>query len=182
MPTFLFNKLTVQIEQGDITRVTVDAIVNAANSRLKHGGGVALAIVRRGGSIIQEESDEWVRQHGLVTHDHPAITGGGNLSCRHIIHAVGPVWGECDETMKLLTVVNSCLRVASDLKCTSIAFPAISTGIFGFPVKLAAECFHKAIADFSSGYSLPFLQVINLVLFDRSTFDTFIDVFSTNGN
>lgn len=181
MPTYLFNKLTVQIEQGDLTRQTVDAIVNAANSHLQHGGGVALAIVKRGGLIIQEESNDWIRQHGLVTHDRPAITGGGNLACRHVIHAVGPVWGEGDEVSKLMTVVTSCLQVASDLKCKSIAFPAISTGIFGFPAKLAAECFRESIADFSIHYSLPFLQVINLVLFDRTTFETFIDAFTSNG-
>ena len=157
MPTYLFNKLTVQIEQGDITRQNVDVIVNAANSQLQHGGGVALSLVKRGGYEIQQESLEWVRQHGPVSHNRPAITGAGNLPCRHIIHAVGPVWGEGDEITKLISSVGSCLQVASDLKCTSIAFPAISTGIFGFPPKLAAKCFFLAISDFSSFYTLPFL-------------------------
>ena len=84
----------LQIARGDITAETVDAIVNAANSHLMHGAGVAGAIVRRGGPQIQVESSQWVREHGLVSHAEPAYTHAGNLPCRYVIHAVGPVWGE----------------------------------------------------------------------------------------
>ncbi len=182
MPTYLFNKMTVQIDRGDITLQEVDAIVNAANSHLQHGGGVAAAIVRRGGGIIQQESDEWIFQHGLVTHDHPAITGAGSLSCRHVIHAVGPVWGEGNESEKLKQAIVSSLQVASDLKCVSVAFPAISTGIFGFPVELAAEVFYEVISSFSFSNPLPFVQIIKIVLFDPSTFDVFISAFTTGNS
>jgi O-acetyl-ADP-ribose deacetylase len=178
MPTYLFPNFTVQIEQGDLTRQNVDAVVNAANKYLQHGGGVAGAIVTRGGSIIQKESDNWVRLHGLVTHDHPAITGAGTLPCQYVIHAVGPVWGEGDEVHKLTKAVESSLFVANDLKCSSVAFPAISTGIFGFPMDLAARCFLDAISNFSTTKSLFFLQVIKIVLHDPQACRVFQEIFN----
>src|SRR5688572_10003455 len=99
---FLFpSGQRLQIVQGDLTQENVDAIVNAANARLQHGGGVAAAISRRGGPQILAESDAWVRQHGPVTHTAPAHTGAGSLPCCIIIHAVGPVWGEGNEDHKL---------------------------------------------------------------------------------
>ena len=85
---------TLRLVQGDITERDTDAIVNAANSFLQHGGGVAGAISRRGGLVIQRESDAWVSEHGPVSHAEPAVTWGGSLPCRYVIHAVGPVWGE----------------------------------------------------------------------------------------
>lgn len=179
MPTFLYPNLTVQIETGDLTRENVDAIVNAANSRLQHGGGVAAAIVNRGGYEIQRESNEWVKLHGPVTFDHPAITGGGTLPCRHIIHAVGPVWGEGDEISKLHTAVFSSLVTANDLKCASVAFPAISTGIYGFPIEPAAGCFLKAIQDFSSQKILFFVQTVKIVLFDNRAYQVFTKTFTS---
>ena len=90
----------LQIVQGDVTVEEVDAIVNAANEHLQHGGGVAWAISKRGGPTIQRESDEWVRTKGTVNHAHPAWTSGGLLPAKYVIHAVGPVWGEGDEDAK----------------------------------------------------------------------------------
>jgi len=92
---------TIQIVQGDITTESVDVIVNAANEHLQHGGGVAWAISKKGGPAIQTESDAWIRQHGLVSHAHPAWTSGGLLPAKYVIHAVGPVWGDGDEDNKL---------------------------------------------------------------------------------
>jgi O-acetyl-ADP-ribose deacetylase len=181
MSTFIFNNLTVQIEEGDITRQNVDAIVNAVNQHLQHGSGVAGAIVAKGGIIIQQESNEWVRLHGLVTHDHPAITGAGALPCRHIIHAVGPIWGEGNEILKLRQAVEASLLTANDLKCSSVAFPAISTGIFGFPVDLAASCFVDAISSFSASKTLFFLQIIKIILRDGNTCRIFHESFSRFG-
>src|SRR5512144_2508720 len=89
--------IRLQIVQGDITDEHVDAIVNAANRHLAHGAGVAGAILRKGGRVVQDESDRWVSQHGTVTHAEPAYTRAGSLPCRYVIHAVGPVWGEGDE-------------------------------------------------------------------------------------
>jgi O-acetyl-ADP-ribose deacetylase (regulator of RNase III) len=166
---------TFQITKGDITLEDVDAIVNAANEHLQHGGGVAWAIVRRGGDVIQEESDAWVRTHGLVPHSHPAWTSGGALPSRFVIHAVGPVWDNVgDEDTKLEDAVNGSLRVADELKCESIAFPAISTGIFGFPKDRAARIIFKTIEDYFNAETESGLKNVKLVLWDQSTIDAFM--------
>src|SRR5690242_21518270 len=96
---------SLQLVQGDITTEEVDAIVNAANEHLQHGGGVAWTISKKGGTTIQQESDAWVRQHGRVLHSAPAWTSGGLLPAKYVIHAVGPVWGDGEEDQKLETAV-----------------------------------------------------------------------------
>src|SRR5215210_71098 len=101
---------TIQIVQGDITIEDVDAIVNAANEHLQHGGGVAWAISKAGGPTVQQESDKWIQQHGPVSHSHPAWTSAGLLPAKYVIHAVGPVWGDGDEDNKLADAVTGCLR------------------------------------------------------------------------
>jgi O-acetyl-ADP-ribose deacetylase len=164
---------TIQIVQGDITTEAVDAIVNAANEHLQHGGGVAWAISKKGGPAIQKESDAWLRQHGLVPHAHPAWTSGGLLLAKYVIHAVGPVWGDGDEDKKLSEAVTGSLRVADELKCSSIALPAISTGIFGFPKDRAAGVIFAAIEKyFESNPSN--LKLVRLALFDQATVDVFL--------
>ncbi len=165
---------TIQIVQGDITIEDVDAIVNAANEHLQHGGGVAWAISRKGGSAIQKESDAWIRQHGRVAHAHPAWTSGGDLPAKHVIHAVGPVWGDGDEDQKLAEAVFGSLRVADELHCTSIALPAISTGIFGFPKERAAKIIFSTIEDYFDNERSGLLFV-KLVLFDQDTVDAFLN-------
>lgn len=164
---------TIQLIQGDITTEAVDAIVNAANEGLQHGGGVAWAISQKGGSTIQRESDDWIRQHGRVLHARPAWTSGGHLPAKYVIHAVGPVWGDGDEDNKLADAVIGSLRVADELKCSSIALPAISTGIYGFPKERAAGIIFSAIekyfVDNSSG-----LKTVKLALYDQPTVDVFL--------
>jgi O-acetyl-ADP-ribose deacetylase (regulator of RNase III) len=167
----------LEVCQGDITAVQVDAIVNAANSQLAHGGGVAAAIVRKGGDVIQLESSEWIRRHGPVPHDQPAYTGAGSLPSKYVIHAVGPVWGEGQEKIKLHSAVTGSLEKAAELKLTSIAFPAISTGIFGFPKDLAASIFMKAIPDFFSVNPSSSLREVKIVLYDHATLDAFLSAF-----
>ena len=164
---------TLQIAQGDITLEEVDAIVNAANEHLQHGGGVAWAIVRRGGDVIQQESDAWIRKHGPVPHSRPAWTRAGSLPSRFVIHAVGPVWGDGDEDKKLAGAVSGSLRVADELKCESIAFPAISTGIFGFPKDRAAKIMFKSIEDYFAGNSSG-IKMVRLVLWDDETVKIFL--------
>lgn len=124
----------IEIVRGDITTLEVDAIVNAANSHLAHGGGVAAAIARAGGKTIQEESD----QIGHVPVGGAVHTSGGRLPARWVIHAVGPRMGEGDEPAKLRSAVRSALELAEDLGARSVALPAISTGIFGYPLEDAA--------------------------------------------
>jgi len=164
---------TLRLARGDLTQEPTDAIVNAANSQLAHGGGVAGAIVRAGGRRIQDESHSWVRQHGLVSHDRPAITSAGNLPSRYVIHAVGPVWGEGDEPAKLAAAVKGALELAEQRELRSLALPAISTGIFGFPKELAAEVILQAIGDFAEAHPQSSLQDIRLVLFDQAGAQTF---------
>ena len=166
----------LQIAQGDITLENVDAIVNAANEHLQHGGGVAWAILRRGGDVIQEESDAWIRAHGLVPHSRPAWTSGGSLSARYVIHAVGPVWGDGDEDAKLAAAVTGSLRAADELGLSSIAFPAISTGIFGFPKERAARIIFKSINTYFGTKGDSSVKLVRIVLFDDATVNAFLNM------
>jgi O-acetyl-ADP-ribose deacetylase len=171
---------TIQIVQGDITTEEVDAIVNAANEQLQHGGGVAWTISKRGGETIQKESDAWIRRHGPVSHTHPAWTSGGLLPAKYIIHAVGPVWdNDANDDKKLADAVTGSLRVADELKCSSIALPAISTGIFGFPKDRAAGIIFSTIEKYFSENLASALNTVKLVLFDQSSVDVFHTVWQS---
>jgi O-acetyl-ADP-ribose deacetylase (regulator of RNase III) len=171
---------SLQIVQGDITTEEVDAIVNAANEQLAHGGGVAWAISKKGGAAIQEESDEWIRQHGPVSHAHPAWTSGGTLPAKYVIHAVGPVWGETsDDDKNLSDAITGSLQVADELKCKSISMPAISTGIFGFPKDRAAGIVFKAVPVYFEKNQNSSLKQVRIVLFDKATIDEFLAIWKT---
>jgi len=164
----------LQIAQGDITAETVDAIVNAANCHLAHGAGVAGAIVRRGGPQVQAESNQWVREHGPVTHAEPAYTNAGNLPCRYIIHAVGPRWGEGNEAEKLESAIRGSMRLTEQLGLDSIALPAISTGIFGFPISLAAQVILSTIRDYFTHNPHSNLKLVRVVLFNQEPLQAFL--------
>ncbi len=169
----------VEISQGDITLEALDAIVNAANSHLQHGGGVAWAIARRGGEAIKRESDAWVSKHGPVSHGDPAYTSGGAMPCKYVIHAVGPVWGDGDEDRKLAEAVRGSLRRADQLQLRSIAFPAISTGIFGFPKGRAARIILNEIEQYLTSSSDSGLVLVRLTLFDEPTVQAFLEVWDS---
>lgn len=169
-----FSGHLFQLVQGDITTETVDAIVNAANSSLRHGGGVARAISERGGESIQRESDAWVKKNGPVSYNEPAVTGAGNLPCQIVIHAVGPVWGEGDEEAKLADAVLGVLALATRRGLSSLSLPAISTGIFGFPKELAARIIFSTIEAFFTSQADSPLKQVRLVLFDQPTLDVFL--------
>ncbi|GAB4503014.1 MAG: macro domain-containing protein [Anaerolineales bacterium] len=180
MSTFLHESAlpggsVLQVTHGDLTLEKVDAIVNAANRYLQHGGGVAWAISRRGGESIQRESDAWIRKHGLVSHAHPAWTSGGRLAARYVIHAVGPAWGEGEEDAKLRKAVHGSLQVADELGVKSIAFPALSTGIFGFPKERAARIILSAIRTYFEQQTSQ-IQLVRVVLFDEETVAAFLKV------
>ncbi len=168
------NGQCLELIEGDITLQEVDAIVNAANEFLQHGGGVAGAIVRRGGQIIQEESDRWIQEHGPVTHATPAYTTAGKLPCKYVIHAVGPVWGMNNADERLATAVFSSLRLAESLGVHSIALPAISTGIFGFPKDRAARIILHTISEYFEQNAQSQLRLIRLTLWDQETLDEFV--------
>lgn len=170
----------LQIVEGDLTQETVDAIVNAANAQLQHGGGVAGAISRRGGPVIQAESNAWVREHGPVQPGRPAYTRGGGLPCRYVIHVVGPVWMEDNQgeaaDAQLAAALRGALELAERLGLSSIAFPAISTGIFGFPKARAAGVILGTLQDYFDRQPASTLKQVRLTLFDRPTRDAFLQV------
>jgi O-acetyl-ADP-ribose deacetylase (regulator of RNase III) len=156
----LFNKTRVRVVRGDLTEAPVDAVVNAANSRLQHGGGVAGAIVRKGGAVIQAESD----RIGFVPVGKCAVTTAGALPAKHVIHAVGPRWGEGDEETKLRSAVRNTLRTAEERGFTTIALPAISAGIFGFPKDRCARIMIEEIAGFARDHAG--IEAVDIYLVD----------------
>lgn len=154
---------------GDITLENTDAIVNAANSDLKHGGGVAGAIVRRGGAVIQAESD----RIGKVGVGMAAHTSAGNLSCRYVIHAVGPRWGEGDEEKKLANAVISALEKGAKLGVKTISLPPISSGIFGFPKDRCAEILLEQAVSYLQRESETSVEEIRFCIIDKPSFAAF---------
>lgn len=160
---------TLRLVQGDITERDVDAIVNAANSHLQHGGGVAGAIVRKGGQIIQEESDKI----GFVPVGSAVITTAGKLPAKFVIHAVGPRMGEGDEDNKLKNAVLSSLRLASEEGLKSISIPAISSGIFGFPKDRCARILVSEGARFLKENKGSSLQIVEFCIYDDMTLSHF---------
>jgi O-acetyl-ADP-ribose deacetylase (regulator of RNase III) len=167
------------LRQGDLLNEKVDAIVNAANEHLMHGGGIAALIARRGGRAIQAESNAWVREKGPISHDKPAYTSAGNLPCRYVIHAVGPVWRSGDEDNKLAAAIRGSLQCAEELELGSIAFPAISTGIFGFPKERASRVIYQAIHDYFESHPDSGIKDARLVLYDQPTADIFVNNWET---
>jgi O-acetyl-ADP-ribose deacetylase (regulator of RNase III) len=143
----LINRTTLELVGGDITTMDTEAIVNAANAQLQLGAGVAGAIRRRGGPSIQAECDRIGGTHvgGAV------VTGAGDLPASYVIHAVGPRMGEGDEENKLVSAVKESLRRCEENSIKSVAFPAISTGIFGFPLDRAARLMLAATIEHLRG-------------------------------
>ena len=172
----------LELVQGDITVEHVDAIVNAANAKLQHGGGVAAVIARKGGPAIGRESRAWIQAHGPVPHARPAWTTGGDLAARYVIHAVGPVWGSGDEDAKLADAVAGSLALADELTIGSISFPAISTGIFGFPRRRAAGVILRALQGYFSAHTDSRVAHVRLVLYDAPSLQDFSEVFEETFN
>ena len=160
-----FGERSIRLVQGDITERDTDAIVNAANSNLQHGGGVAGAIVRKGGQIIQDESD----RIGFTPVGHAVITSAGRLHAKFVIHAVGPRMGEGDEESKLKNAVLNSLLLASQKGLKSISIPAISSGIYGFPKDLCAKILVKESFAFLKRKTGSSLRVIEFCIYDDLT-------------
>lgn len=163
------NDKTLRLVLGDITERDVDAIVNAANSQLQHGGGVAGAIVKKGGKIIQEESDKI----GFVSVGNATITTAGRLPSKFVIHAVGPRMGEGDEDNKLKNAVLNSLRTASEKELKSISMPAISSGIFGFPKDRCAKILVAEAKKFLEENPNSSLEIVEYCIFDELTLTYF---------
>jgi len=163
------DRTVLRLISADLTERDVDAIVNAANSRLQHGGGVAGAIVRKGGQVIQDESDAI----GFVPVGGAAMTSAGRLKARHVIHAVGPMMGEGDEDSKLRNAITSVLRLSSEKGLLSISVPAISAGIFGFPKDRCAKILVGETAAFLKGSTGPSLRLVEFCIADSDAYDQF---------
>ena len=161
----------LELVQGDITAQEVDGIVNAANSRLAGGGGVDGAIHRAAGPLLMQQTSERYPK-GCPTGEAVA-TDAGRLKARHVFHAVGPVWsgGAAGEADLLKSAYRRCLELALEHDCESIAFPAISTGVYGYPKDQAAEVSLKTAHDFLRERGKP--AVVRFVLFDTGTFAAF---------
>jgi O-acetyl-ADP-ribose deacetylase (regulator of RNase III) len=159
----------LEILQGDITEMDTDAIVNAANAQLIMGGGVAGAIRKKGGPSIQEECN----RIGGTQVGGAVITGAGDLKARHVIHAVGPRMGEGNEDEKLRNATLNSLKLADEHKLQSIAFPAISTGIFGFPMDRCARIMLNTVCDYLRGETG--LRRVVFCLFGEESYRTFED-------
>jgi O-acetyl-ADP-ribose deacetylase (regulator of RNase III) len=161
------NNRVLELREGDLTEMETDAIVNAANAQLVLGGGVAGAINRKGGPEIQAEC----YKIGGTFVGGAVITTGGNLKARHVIHAVGPRMGEGDEDQKLKNATLNSLKVADENNLKSISFPAISTGIFGFPIERCAEIMLKTTIDYLKGQTG--LEKVVFCLFGRDSYEVF---------
>ncbi len=159
--------------QGDITEEETDVIVNAANEQLAHGGGVAGAIVRRGGHEIQAESDRWVREHGPVPTGGAAITGAGRLKARYVVHAVGPRKGMANAEALLAQAVRSALARADEVGGRYVALPAISTGIFGFPKPAGVQIIVAAVQEYLDSHPDSSIERVRLCDRDAMTASLF---------
>jgi len=157
----------LELVEGDITNIKADAIVNAANTRLILGGGVAGAIARKGGPRIQEECNKI----GGCSVGGAVITTGGNLKAKYVIHAVGPRMGEGEEDEKLKNATLNSLKLADRYSLKSIAFPAISTGIFGFPIKRAAKIMLDTTISYLKGKTN--IERVVFCLFGKDSFEIF---------
>ncbi|MFX0005682.1 MAG: macro domain-containing protein [Promethearchaeota archaeon] len=157
----------IRLVQGDITNLDTDAIVNAANAQLRLGGGVAGAIRRKGGPSIQEECNKI----GGTIVGGAVITTGGNLKAKYVIHAVGPRMGEGNEDDKLKKATLNSLKLMDENNLNSIAFPAISTGIFGYPIDRCAEIMITTIKKYLQGETQ--IKEVIFCLFTASDFEVF---------
>ncbi len=168
----IVNGKKVTLLKGDLTDLAVDAVVNAANSRLQLGGGVAGAIRMKGGPSIQEECDKI----GPIKVGEAAITTGGNLKASHVIHAVGPVYGEGDDDGKLRNATLNSLKTATANGLGTIAFPAISTGIFGFPKDRCARIMLTAVSEYLKNEKTSLAEVI-FCLWSKEDLELFENTF-----
>jgi O-acetyl-ADP-ribose deacetylase (regulator of RNase III) len=165
----------ISVLKGDITKIKTDAIVNAANSSLMGGGGVDGAIHRAGGPAILEDCRKIIARQGRCATGEAVITTGGNLPAKYVIHTVGPVWngGKYDDENKLANCYKNSLRLAVENNCRSIAFPNISTGIYHFPKKEAAQIAISTVRAFLVNDDV--IELVTFVCFDDENYELYKD-------
>ena len=167
------NRTELCLKQGDITQEDTDAIVNAANSSLMGGGGVDGAIHRAGGPAILEACKRIRAERGPLPTGQAVITTGGNLRAKHVIHTVGPIWrgGHAGETQLLASAYRESLKLAVENRLSTVAFPSISTGAYGYPIDEAARIALRTVIDFLESNTS--LEKVIFVLFDSRTYDSY---------
>ena len=174
----------LQVRKGDMTKENVDVIVNAANSHLQHASGLAGAIVKNGGYSIQRESDDIVDTRGRLKEGDVVSTGAGKLPCKYVFHAVGPMWssrkpdnrdtlGQEEEDIELAACITNSLKLAEEKQLSSISFPAISSGIFGYPKPRCAIVLFKSVLDWLKENPNSCVKEIRFTNFDNQTVDVF---------
>ena len=167
MDSIIVKNSLIKIVRADITDLETDVIVNAANAHLILGGGVAGAIRRKGGSTIQEECNKI----GGTFVGGAVITSGGNLKAKRVIHAVGPRMGEGDEDSKLTSAVLNSLKLMDEHELKTIAFPAISTGIFGYPIDRCAKIMICSVKKYLTGKTQ--IREVVFCLYSNSDYEVF---------
>jgi len=173
---FLYGDRELLLEIGDLFLAPVDVIVNPANGGLSHGGGVAGQFIERGGEIIQQESDQFIKEHGELETGMVALTSAGSLPYKAVLHAVGPRMGEGDEQEKVRLAVSHSLKLCGMHDWNSIAFPAISSGVFRVPIDVVAKGFFHAIASYwDARFDDPPGKII--ICLTRDNFQAFRDAF-----
>lgn len=173
------DRVKLLVLKGDLTASNADAIVNAANSRLMHGGGLAGAIVRNGGSVIQDLCSDWIRCHGPLAVGSAMFTTSGKLPCKFVIHTVGPNISRVPEptpehAQQLRDAVWNALKIATNLGLRSVVIPGISTGIFGYPREMGAREIVSECVRFCREREFSTIQVIALMNFDDPTVACFV--------
>ena len=170
----MIDQTRLSIIQGDITKQATDAIVNAANPGLMGGGGVDGAIHRGGGPAILEECKQIVAKQGHLPSGKAVITTGGDLRARYVIHTVGPIWrgGNKGEAALLESAYRESLKLAAEYNLTSVSFPSISTGAYGYPLAEASKVAIKAVVSFLREQVTSLKEVV-FVLFDSRTYEAY---------
>jgi O-acetyl-ADP-ribose deacetylase len=153
-----------EVAVGNLLTQRVDAIVNAANGRLAHGGGVAAAIARAAGPELEDEGDRLVARQGTVATGDAVVTTAGRLPFRAVIHAVGPHRGEGDEETLLVSALRAAFERAADLALESVAFPAVSSGIFAVPLEVCARAYVRAVREHVGACPASSLRLLRLCL------------------
>jgi len=184
LATHEVGQATLSAVQADLTKMRVDAVVNAANEHLAHGGGVAAALSRAGGPAVQRESDAWVAEHGPVGPGQAAVTTGGELPAASIVHVVGPRYRSGQDNAGLLRqAVRAALDAAASAGVASVALPAISAGIFGYPPAEATAEIARACAGWLHEHPGR-LRTVFLVGYDARSAELFasaVDALATLG-
>ncbi|UCG39188.1 MAG: macro domain-containing protein [bacterium] len=160
-----------EVAVHDLLREETDAIVNAANGRLSHGGGVAAAIARAAGPSLVREGDELVRRQGDVPTGQAVVTTAGDLPFEGVIHAVGPRMGEGDEEDKVAHALDAAFLRAHERGWRSVSFPGISSGIFAVPHDVCARAYFRAVKEFWARHGDSSVRLIRLVLFEGPLLD-----------